>query len=69
MASTWSIRQVRKLLSEMELYRSENNLREDEVTASIEGPAIISLADIGWDEREVYGMHTPESPQPKNIQV
>ncbi len=67
--SNWSTRQVARLLVEMETYRADNNLQEEEVIATIEGPAIIYLADIGWDGREVYGTHTEKTPRIKKVQV
>ena len=65
---------MNKLLSEMETYRAENNLQESEVIATIDwtirqGPAVIYLADIGWDSREVYGEHTEKTPRIKKVQV
>ncbi len=64
----WSIRQVRKLLSEMETYATENSIPEEEVIVT-QDPAVIYLVDMGWDEREVYGKHTERTPKLKEIQV
>ncbi len=69
MSSTWTVPQIKSLLGEMEQYAKDNNLHTDEVRATVEGPAIISLYDRDWDVRETYGEHTSTSPRVKDISL
>lgn len=60
--------QVRMMWGEVQKYAEENDISVGSVVVSINlHSGRIVLTDYEWDDREMRGEHTEDTPQPKNV--